>query len=174
EGLPGHHMQIAIAQELEGVPEFRKQAGFNAYQEGWGLYAEALAKEMPGTYTDPYSEYGRLTSEMWRAIRPVVDTGMHAKGWTQEQAVEYFSENSSIPLATIQAEVQRYLTWPGQATSYKIGMIKIQELRAKAEKELGDGFDIRGFHDTVLGGGALPLTLLERKIDQWIEDEKKA
>jgi len=174
EGLPGHHMQIAIAQELEGVPEFRKQAGFNAYQEGWGLYAEALAKEMPGTYTDPYSEYGRLTSEMWCAIRLVVDTGMHAKGWTQEQAVEYFSENSSIPLATIQAEVQRYLTWPGQATSYKIGMIKIQELRAKAEKELGDGFDIRGFHDTVLGGGALPLTLLERKVDQWVEDQKKA
>ncbi|MDV3256080.1 MAG: DUF885 domain-containing protein [Lysobacter sp.] len=174
EGLPGHHMQIAIAQELEGVPEFRKQAGFSAYSEGWGLYSEWLAREMPGTYTDPYSEYGRLTSEMWRAIRLVVDTGLHAKGWTQKQAVDYFAANSSIPLEAVEAEVRRYITWPGQATSYKIGMIKIQELRARAEKELGDDFDIREFHDAVLGGGALPLTLLERKIDQWIADEKKA
>ncbi len=174
EGLPGHHMQIAIAQELEGVPEFRKQAGFTVYSEGWGLYSEWLAREMPGTYTDPYSDYGRLTTEMWRAIRLVVDTGLHAKGWTQEQAVAYFSENSSIPLPSIQAEVRRYITWPGQATSYKIGMIKIQELRAKAEAELGEDFDIRGFHDAVLGGGAMPLTLLERRIDQWIADEKLA
>ncbi|KGM54571.1 hypothetical protein N799_09075 [Lysobacter arseniciresistens ZS79] len=174
EGLPGHHMQIAIAQELEGVPEFRKQAGFSAYSEGWGLYSEWLAREMPGTYTDPYSEYGRLTSEMWRAIRLVVDTGLHAKGWTQQQAVDYFAANSSIPQEAIEAEVGRYITWPGQATSYKIGMIRIQELRARAEKALGDDFDIRGFHDAILGGGALPLTLLERKIDQWIADEKKA
>ena len=174
EGLPGHHMQIAIAQELEGVPEFRKQAGFSAYSEGWGLYSEWLAREMPGTYTDPYSEYGRLTSEMWRAIRLVVDTGLHAKGWTQKQAVDYFAANSSIPLEAVEAEVRRYITWPGQATSYKIGMIKIQELRARAEKELGDDFDIREFHDAVLGGGALPLTLLERKTDPWIADEKKA
>ncbi|QOY63094.1 DUF885 domain-containing protein [Lysobacter sp. H21R4] len=174
EGLPGHHMQIAIAQELEGVPEFRKQAGFTAYAEGWGLYAEWLAREMPGTYTDPYSEYGRLTSEMWRAIRLVVDTGLHAKGWTQKQAVAYFAENSSIPTEAIEAEVRRYITWPGQATAYKIGMIKIQQLRAKAEAELGGDFDIRRFHDAVLGGGAMPLTLLERRIDQWIADEKKA
>lgn len=174
EGLPGHHMQIAIAQELEGVPEFRKQAGFTAYAEGWGLYAEWLAREMPGTYTDPYSEYGRLTSEMWRAIRLVVDTGMHAKGWTQKQAVAYFAENSSIPTEAIEAEVRRYITWPGQATAYKIGMIKIQQLRAKAEAELGGDFDIRRFHDAILGGGAMPLTLLERRIDQWIVDEKKA
>ncbi len=174
EGLPGHHMQIAIAQELEGVPEFRKQAGFTAYAEGWGLYSEWLAREMPGTYTDPYSEYGRLTSEMWRAIRLVVDTGMHAKGWTQKQAVAYFAENSSIPTEAIEAEVRRYITWPGQATAYKIGMIKIQQLRAKAEAELGDDFDIRSFHDAVLGGGAMPLTLLERRIDQWIASEKKA
>jgi len=173
EGLPGHHMQIAIAQELQGVPEFRKQAGFNAYAEGWGLYSEWLAREMPGTYTDPYSEYGRLTSEMWRAIRLVVDTGLHAKGWTQEQTVAYFSQNSSIPLPAIQAEVRRYITWPGQATGYKIGMIKIQQLRAKAEAELGGDFDIRGFHDAVLGGGAMPLTLLERRIDQWIAAEKR-
>lgn len=173
EGLPGHHMQIAIAQELEGVPEFRKQAGFTAYAEGWGLYSEWLAREMPGTYTDPYSEYGRLTSEMWRAIRLVVDTGLHAKGWTQQQAVDYFSQNSSVPLEAVQAEVRRYITWPGQATAYKIGMIRIQELRAQAEAELGEDFDIRGFHDAVLGGGALPLTLLERKIEQWIEAEKR-
>ncbi|HUH89824.1 MAG TPA: DUF885 domain-containing protein [Lysobacter sp.] len=173
EGLPGHHMQIAIAQELEGVPEFRKQAMFNAYAEGWGLYSEWLAREMPGTYTDPYSEFGRLTSEMWRAIRLVVDTGLHAKGWTEDQSVAYFSENSSIPLPAIQAEVRRYITWPGQATGYKIGMLKIQELRAKAEAELGKGFDIRGFHDAVLGGGAMPLTLLERRIDQWIADQKQ-
>ena len=174
EGLPGHHMQIAIAQELQGVPEFRKQAGFTAYAEGWGLYSEWLAREMPGTYTDPYSEYGRLTSEMWRAIRLVVDTGLHAKGWTQEQAVAFMSENSSIPQQAVEAEIRRYITWPGQATAYKIGMIKIQELRAKAETELGDDFDIRGFHDAILGGGALPLDLLERRIDQWIEEEKQA
>lgn len=173
EGLPGHHMQIAIAQELKGVPEFRKQAGFNAYAEGWGLYSEWLAREMPGTYTDPYSEYGRLTSEMWRAIRLVVDTGLHAKGWTEKQAVEYFAANSSIPLPAIQAEVRRYITWPGQATGYKIGMLKLQALRAKAEAELGDKFDIRGFHDAVLGGGAMPLTLLERRIGQWIAARKQ-
>ncbi|MBS7456866.1 DUF885 domain-containing protein [Coralloluteibacterium stylophorae] len=173
EGLPGHHMQIAIAQELEGVPEFRKQAGFTAYAEGWALYSEWLAREMPGTYTDPYSEFGRLTSEMWRAIRLVVDTGLHAKGWTQDQAVAYFEENSSVPREAIEAEVRRYITWPGQATAYKIGMIRIQELRAKAEAELGNDFDIRRFHDAVLGGGALPLTLLERRIEQWIAEEKK-
>ena len=174
EGLPGHHMQIAIAQELQGVPEFRKQAGFTAYSEGWGLYSEWLAREMPGTYTDPYSEYGRLTSEMWRAIRLVVDTGIHAKGWTQDQAIAFMSENSSIPKQAVEAEIRRYITWPGQATAYKIGMIKIQELRAKAEAELGDDFDIRGFHDAILGGGALPLDLLERRIGQWIEEEKQA
>jgi uncharacterized protein (DUF885 family) len=173
EGLPGHHMQIAIAQELTGVPEFRKQARFSAYSEGWGLYSEWLAREMPGTYTDPYSEYGRLTSEMWRAIRLVVDTGLHAKGWTEEQAVAYMADNSSLPLPAIQAEVRRYITWPGQATSYKIGMLKIQELRRKAESELGEDFDIRGFHDAVLGGGAMPLTLLERRIEQWTADEKQ-
>lgn len=173
EGLPGHHMQIAIAKELEDVPEFRKQAMFNAYAEGWGLYAEWLAREMPGTFTDPYSEYGRLTNEMWRAIRLVVDTGLHAKGWTQQQAVEYAASNSSNPRSSIEAEVRRYIVWPGQASSYKIGMLKIQELRRKAETELGDRFDIRGFHDAVLGGGALPLALLERRVDQWIELQKR-
>lgn len=172
EGLPGHHMQIAIAQELQGVPEFRKQADFNAYGEGWALYAEALAKEMPGTFADPYSEFGRLSNENWRAIRLVLDTGLHAKGWTQEQAIAYAAANSSHSRSSIEAEVRRYITWPGQATGYKIGMLKIQELRKKAETELGDRFDIRGFHDAVLGGGALPLSLLERRVDAWIAERK--
>lgn len=168
EGLPGHHMQISIAQELTGVPTFRTQAFDTAYTEGWGLYAEWLAKEMPGTYQDPYSEYGRLMSEMWRAIRLVVDTGMHAKGWTEQQAVDYFRANSSVPDAAIRSEIQRYLVMPGQATAYKVGMIRIQELRRKAEAALGERFDIRQFHDTVLGGGALPLDLLEQRVDRWI------
>ena len=127
---------------------------------------------MPGTYTDPYSEYGRLMSEMWRAIRLVVDTGLHAKGWTESQAVEYFQQNASIPEAAIRSEVRRYLIMPGQATAYKVGMIKIQQLRAKAEAELGEAFDIRGFHDTILGGGAMPLDLLEQRVDQWIATKK--
>jgi uncharacterized protein (DUF885 family) len=127
---------------------------------------------MPNTYQDPYSEFGRLSSEMWRAIRLVVDTGLHAKGWTEEQAVEYFDANSAVPIAAIRSEVQRYLIMPGQATAYKVGMIRIQDLRKKAETELGDKFDIKGFHDTVLGGGALPLTLLERRVDQWIASQK--
>ena len=168
EGLPGHHMQISIAQELTGVPQFRTQARSTAYSEGWGLYSEWLAREMPGTYQDPYSEYGRLSSELWRAVRLVVDTGLHAKGWTEEQAVTYFKANTALPEASIRSEVQRYITWPGQATAYKIGMLRIQELRRKAEAELGERFDIRGFHDAVLGGGALPLNLLERRVDQWI------
>lgn len=172
EGLPGHHMQISIAQELEGVPTFRTQQFHTAYTEGWGLYAEWLAKEMPDTYQDPYSDYGRLMSEMWRAIRLVVDTGMHAKGWTEQQAVDYFRENSSIPLTAIRSEVRRYLIMPGQATAYKVGMIRIQALRRKAESELGERFDIRGFHDTILGGGALPLDLLEQRVDRWIAQKK--
>jgi uncharacterized protein (DUF885 family) len=174
EGIPGHHMQISIAQELTGVPMFRTQAGFTAYAEGWGLYAEWLAKEMPGTYADPYSDFGRLGSEIWRAIRLVIDTGLHSKGWTEEQAVQYFLDNAAITETQARSEVQRYIVMPGQATAYKIGMIKIQELRAKAESELGDKFDIRGFHDTVLGGGSLPLELLERKVDAWIETQKAA
>ncbi|WP_058836147.1 DUF885 domain-containing protein [Luteimonas abyssi] len=172
EGLPGHHMQISIAQELEGVPTFRTQAFTTAYTEGWGLYSEWLATEIPGTYEDPYSEYGRLTSEMWRAIRLVVDTGLHAKGWTEQQAIDYFRENASVPPAAIQSEVRRYLIMPGQATAYKVGMIRMQELRRKAEAALGDDFDIRGFHDTILGGGAMPLDLLERRVDQWIAQQQ--
>lgn len=169
EGLPGHHMQIAIQQELESVPTFRTQAGFTAYSEGWGLYSELLAKEMAGTYTDPYSDFGRLGSEIWRAIRLVLDTGLHAKGWTEEQAVQYFLDNSAITEAQARSEVRRYMVLPGQATSYKIGMLKILELREKAEQALGDKFDIRGFHDAVLGGGAVPLRVLETMVEQWIE-----
>jgi len=170
EGLPGHHMQISIAQELENMPRFRTQAGFTAYSEGWGLYSERLASEMPDTYQDPYSQFGRLTSEMWRAIRLVVDTGLHAKGWTEQEAIDYFAANSSVPLAAITTEVQRYIVMPGQATSYKIGMNKMLELRANAREALGDDFDIREFHDTILLGGAMPLHLLERRVNQWIEE----
>ncbi|MEM9054769.1 MAG: DUF885 domain-containing protein [Pseudomonadota bacterium] len=172
EGLPGHHMQIAIQQELEGVPTFRTQAGFTAYSEGWGLYSEWLAIEMPGTYQDPLSRFGRAGSEIWRAIRLVVDTGLHAKGWSEEQAVQYFMENSAITEAQARSEVRRYLVLPGQATSYKVGMLKIQELRRDAEAELGDKFDIRAFHDTILGGGAMPLAILERRVDEWVAEVK--
>lgn len=172
EGLPGHHMQISIAQELEGVPQFQTQLGFTAYAEGWGLYSEQLASEMPGTYTDAYQQFGRLSSEIWRAIRLVVDTGLHAKGWTEQEAIEYFMANSPEPYESVRSEVRRYIVMPGQATSYKIGMIKILELRATAIEALGDDFDIRSFHDTVLGAGSLPLDLLERRVMQWIETVK--
>jgi len=168
EGLPGHHMQIAIAQELQGIPTFRRQGNITAYTEGWGLYSEWLAREMPGTYQDPYSRFGRLGSEMWRAIRLVVDTGLHAKGWSEEQAVQYFLANSATTEAQARSEIRRYMVLPGQATSYKIGMLKIQELRRKAEAALGARFDIRAFHDTILSGGAMPLTVLEARVDRWI------
>ncbi|HBH45546.1 MAG TPA: DUF885 domain-containing protein [Hyphomonas atlantica] len=174
EGIPGHHMQISIAQELEGVPQFRTQAGFTAYIEGWALYSEWLATEFPDTYQNPYSDFGRLGSEIWRAIRLVVDTGLHSKGWTEEEAVQYFLNNTAITEAQARSEIQRYIVMPGQATSYKIGMMKIQQLRKKAEDELGDKFDIKGFHDTVLGGGAMPLEILERRVDQWIAEQQAA
>nr|MDJ0941371.1 DUF885 domain-containing protein [Woeseiaceae bacterium] len=167
EGNPGHHMQISIAQELEDTPTFRTQANFGAYAEGWGLYAELLAKEMGG-YDDLYSEFGRLSSEMWRALRLVVDTGLHSKGWTRQQAIDFMMENSAEPLPSVESEVERYIVLAGQATSYKVGMIKILELRARAEETLGDKFDISAFHDTVLGGGAVPLEVLERRVDNWI------
>jgi uncharacterized protein (DUF885 family) len=168
EGLPGHHMQVAIAQELTTIPTFRRQAIFTPYVEGWGLYAEWLAREMPGTYQNPYARFGRLGSEVWRAIRLVVDTGLHAKGWSEEQAVQYFLANSATTEPQARSEVRRYMVLPGQATAYKIGMLKIQELRRKAEAALGSRFDIRAFHDTVLGGGSMPLTMLEQRIDRWI------
>jgi len=173
EGLPGHHMQISIAQELTGIPKFRTQNGYSAFSEGWGLYSEALAKEM-GFDSDPYNDFGRLSGEIWRAIRLVVDTGIHSKGWTQQQAEDYFKANSAQPETAIKSEIERYILGPGQATSYKIGMITIQKLRAEAKTALGDKFDIRKFHDTVLGGGALPLPVLEAKVRRWIETEKGA
>jgi len=172
EGLPGHHMQISIAQELKGIPKFRTQAGSTAYVEGWALYTEALAKEMPNTYVTLGSDFGRLGSEMWRAIRLVVDTGMHHKKWSQQRAVDFFAQNSPAPLETIETEIRRYLVIPGQATAYKIGMIDIQRLRKMAEDQLGDEFDIKAFHDSVLGGGALPLDMLERQVKNWIEATK--
>jgi uncharacterized protein (DUF885 family) len=171
EGSPGHHMQMSIAQELESLPQFRRQAFFTAYSEGWGLYAERLARGMGG-YRDLYSDFGWLTSEMWRAIRLVVDTGLHDKEWTEDRAVAYFRENSSTSDGQIRAEVRRYIEWPGQATAYKVGMLKILELRQRATTELGDRMDIRAFHDTVLGGGGLPLPLLERRVDDWIRQVK--
>jgi len=172
EGLPGHHMQIAIAQELEGIPTFRTQARFTAYSEGWALYSEKLAREMPNTFADVHSDFGRLGSEIWRAIRLVVDTGLHSKKWSEQQAVDYFADNSPAPLETIRTEIRRYMVLTGQATSYKIGMISIQQLRKKAEAELGEKFDIRAFHDTILGGGALPLSMLDQKVSSWIASQK--
>jgi uncharacterized protein (DUF885 family) len=168
EGLPGHHMQLSIAQELSGLPRFRTQYSYTAFVEGWGLYAESLGKDM-GFYTDPYSEFGRLSAEIWRAIRLVVDTGIHAKQWSQEQAVQYFLDNSPQPEATVRSEIERYIITPGQATAYKIGMLKIQQLRASAQLKLGARFDMRGFHDTVLGGGALPLPVLEARVQRWVD-----
>ncbi|WP_260482461.1 DUF885 domain-containing protein [Sphingomicrobium flavum] len=172
EGNPGHHMQVSIGQELEGVPKFRSQGEYiPAFGEGWALYSEKLAKEM-GAYEDPYSDFGRLTTEIWRAIRLVVDTGIHSKDWSEQQAVDYFLANSPMPETTVRSEVRRYIVWPGQATAYKIGMIRIQELRARAEQELGEEFDIRGFHDAVLGGGDVPLSILEKQVDMWIASVK--
>lgn len=167
EGVPGHHMQVAIALELEEVPTFRTQAGFTAYVEGWALYAELLAKEM-GVYQEPLSDFGRLHSEMWRAIRLVLDTGIHAKRWTEQQAIDYFIANTPIAEGQAISEVRRYFVMPGQATAYKIGMLKILELREQARTALGDEFDIKAFHDLVLGGGAVPLSVLQLMVDQWI------
>ena len=172
EGSPGHHMQLSIAKELTDVPRFRTNVGYSAYTEGWGLYAEYLALEM-GAFQDPYNNFGRLVAEIWRAIRLVVDTGLHAKGWSEKQAVEYMLVNSAIPEGAVRSEIRRYLVLPGQATSYKAGMLKIQQLRAEAEARLGDKFDIRAFHDTVLGGGAVPLPILEKMVDDWIESVER-
>jgi uncharacterized protein (DUF885 family) len=171
EGLPGHHLQFSIAQELDDVPTFRKFGGNTAYVEGWGLYSERLGKDV-GFYQDPYSDYGRLQADIWRAIRLVVDTGVHSQHWTREQMVEYFHEHSAIDETSIQAEVDRYIAWPGQALAYKIGQLKILELRDRAKTALGDKFDLRAFHDQVLDSGALPLDLLSDRIDAWIASQK--
>ena len=171
EGIPGHHMQIAISMELEGIPEFRKQGGHTAYIEGWALYAESVPAEL-GMYTDPYKDFGRLSMEIFRAARLVVDTGIHSKKWTREQAVQYMLENIANPEGDIRAEIDRYIVWPGQATAYKIGMLKIGNLKKHAQAELGDKFDIREFHDVILASGSVPLSLLEELVNEWIADTK--
>ena len=168
EGVPGHHMQIAIAQELPGLPDFRRNGlGFTAYDEGWALYSEVLGKEV-GFYQDPYNNYGRLQDEMLRAIRLVVDTGLHSKKWTRDQVVQFFHDHTAEDEIEVQNETDRYIVWPGQALGYKIGQLKILELREKARKALGDKFDIRGFHDTILGSGPVPLDMLEQRVDEWV------
>ncbi len=171
EGIPGHHMQLAIAQELEGVPSFRRFGGFTAYTEGWGLYSEYSPKEM-GLYEDPYSDFGRLAMELWRAARLVVDTGLHDKHWTREEAIDYLLTNTPNPEGDCVKAIERYVVMPGQATAYKVGMLKILELRERAETALGDGFDIRAFHDVVLRDGAVPLSILEENVDAWIADSQ--
>jgi uncharacterized protein (DUF885 family) len=171
ESVPGHHLQIALAQEMEGVPEFRKFLDYTAFGEGWGLYAESLGEEV-GMYKDPYSKFGQLTYDMWRAVRLVVDTGMHSMGWTRQQAIDFFRENTSKTDQDITVEVDRYIVWPGQALAYKIGQMKIRELRTRAEKELGNRFDVRKFHDAVLEQGDVPLDLLETHVDAWMKEQE--
>jgi uncharacterized protein (DUF885 family) len=172
EAIPGHHMQIAIAQELENMPKFRKFGGYTAYAEGWGLYAEYFPKEF-GFYQDPYQDFGRLSDELLRAVRLVVDTGIHAKRWTRAQVMDYFRANTAASERELFSETNRYIVWPGQACSYKVGMLKILELRERAQKELGPRFDLRGYHDLVLKNGALPLNLLEENVRAWIARQKQ-
>ena len=171
EGVPGHHLQISLAQEMPDAPEFRKQLGYTAYVEGWALYAESLGPDV-GFYTDPYAKFGYLSAQMWRAVRLVVDTGIHSEGWSRDQAIQYFEENTGQPRLNSVVEVDRYIVWPGQALGYKVGQLKILDLRHKAEQELGERFDVRGFHDAVLDQGALPLDILEKQVDDWIALEK--
>jgi uncharacterized protein (DUF885 family) len=173
EGVPGHHMQLSIAQELPDLPKFRQNGGYTAFVEGWALYSEKLGKEV-GFYQNPYNDYGRLQDEMLRAVRLVVDTGLHSKKWTRQQVVDFFHEHTAQDEIDVQNETDRYIVWPGQALGYKIGSLKITELRERARQELGDKFDIREFHDQVLGNGALPLDVLEERIDAWIAAKKKA
>jgi uncharacterized protein (DUF885 family) len=172
EGIPGHHLQISIAQELTGLPEFRKHLGYTAFVEGWALYSERLGKEI-GFYTDPVSDYGRLEADIWRAIRLVVDTGVHSEHWTRQQMVDYFHDHSAIDETNVQAEVDRYIAWPGQALGYKMGQMKILELRARAKAQLGDRFDLKAFHDTVVDSGALPLDVLEARVNAWVAGVKR-
>jgi len=173
EGVPGHHLQISIAQELSGLPEFRKFDSYTAYTEGWALYAEHLGKDA-GFYQDPYSDYGRLEADIWRAIRLVVDTGVHSEHWTRQQMVDYFHDHSNMDETTVQTEVDRYIAWPGQALAYKIGQMKILELRARAEKALGAKYDIKAFDDEVVDAGALPLDVLETRVNAWIAGQGAA
>jgi len=172
EGVPGHHLQLSIQQQLQGMPKFRLHGlGFNAYIEGWGLYAEALGKEV-GFYQDPVSDYGRLSSELFRAVRLVVDTGIHSKGWSRDQVVDFMRKSGAVDEPTVQSETDRYIAWPAQALSYKLGQLKFRELRERAKKELGLKFDIRSFHDEMLNGGTLPLDMLDARTNKWIAEQK--
>jgi uncharacterized protein (DUF885 family) len=171
EGIPGHHMQIAISQELEGIPKFRKFGGYTAYIEGWGLYSEFIPKEM-GMYSDPYSDFGRLSMELWRACRLVVDTGIHAMKWTRQEGIDYYVNNTPNATSDGVKMVERHIVMPSQATAYKVGMLKILELREEAKKQLGDKFDIRQFHDVVLKNGPVPLNVLENFVNEWVASKK--
>ena len=173
EGIPGHHLQISIQQEMTGLPAFRRQSYYTAYTEGWALYSEQLGKEI-GFYQDPYSDYGRLEADMWRAIRLVVDTGVHSQHWTRQQMVDYFHQYSGLDETNIQSEADRYIAWPAQALGYKMGQLKILELRDRAKSALGPGFDLRAFHDVVLDSGALPLDVLEAQVNAWIQSQLSA
>jgi uncharacterized protein (DUF885 family) len=166
--VPGHHLQLAIQQELTDLPPLRRFGGFTVFVEGWGLYAESLGQEV-GFYEDPYSEFGRLSYDAWRACRLVVDTGIHELGWTRNQAIEFMAQHTAMTRHNIETEVDRYITWPGQALAYKIGQLKIRELRSEAEQQLGERFDVRAFHDVVLGHGSVPLDVLQRQVRQYID-----
>ena len=172
EGIPGHHLQLSLAQEMPELPAFRQHAGYTAFVEGWALYSERLAKDV-GLYQDPYSDYGRLENEMWRAIRLVVDTGVHSQHWSRQQMVEYFHRYTAMDEPNVQSEVDRYIAWPGQALAYKLGQLEILKLREEARQKLGDKFDVRAFHDEVLGAGALPLDVLDSEVDTWIKAQVK-
>jgi prolyl oligopeptidase len=172
EAVPGHHLQISLQMEMEEMPNFRKYSGFTAFTEGWGLYSESLGYEM-GFYRDPYSHFGALTYDMWRAVRLVVDTGMHYKGWTRQQAIDFFKDNAAKKEADIINEIDRYISWPGQALAYKIGQLTMLELRRKAEQALGDDFDIKAFHDELLGGGAVPMEILQTRMNRWLTEQLK-